>query len=53
MARVSCCSCGKPGEIREMSPCPSCGQYICRDCERHYDGYCSNCLNSETDMQIL
>ena len=36
-----------------MSTCPSCGQPLCYDCERHYDGYCSNCLNDETDMSIL
>jgi hypothetical protein len=36
-----------------MTTCPACGQYLCHDCERHYDGYCASCLNSESDMSLL
>ena len=53
MTRVICSSCGKPAELKEMGTCPSCSQYLCRDCERHFDGYCQHCLNAENDMTIL
>ncbi len=53
MARSNCATCGKPGELREMSACTACGQPICHECERHYDGFCANCLNNGSDVALL